>query len=208
MDAVLERTNTQTVIAYQEPKVNREPKPICWTREQYYRMAELGFFHGKRVELIKGEIIEMSPMKSAHATAVRLVVEILREIFATGFVVDSQLPMSFGKTDEPEPDVAVVAGTIRDYSNSHPKTAALVVEVSDTTLAFDRAKKASLYAENKIADYWILNLKDRCLEIYRRPKKDKKLGCVYTEIKILTEEDSVSPLAAPDAKIKVSDLLP
>jgi len=65
-----------------------------------------------------------------------------------------------------------------------------------------------LYAEKKISDYWVLNLKNRCLEIYRQPIKDKKLGFVYTEIKILTEKDTVSPLAAPAAKIKVADLLP
>jgi len=147
-------------------------------------------------------------MKSVHATAVRLAVEILKEIFAEGFVVDSQLPMSFGKADEPEPDVAVVTGTIRDFSGSHPKTAELLIEVSSTTLYYDRTKKASLYAENKIADYWIVNLKSRCLEIYRQPKKDKKLGYIYQEIKILSEDDRVSPLAAPDAKINVADLLP
>ena len=208
MDAVLERTKTQTVIAYEKPKTNGEPKTIRWTREQYYRMAELGFFRGKRVELIKGEIIEMSPMKSAHATAVSLAMAVLAESFGKDFVVRPQLPMSFSKTDEPEPDAAVVKGTIRDFTDSHPKTAALVVEVSETTLHYDRTKKASLYAENKIADYWILNLKNRCLEIYREPKKDKKLGFVYTEIKIITEDETVAPLAAPKAKIKVADLLP
>jgi Uma2 family endonuclease len=179
-----------------------------WTQKEYYQMAELGFFQGKRVELIKGEIIEMSPMKSAHATAVRLIVEILREIFAKGFVVDSQLPMSFGKADEPEPDIAVVKGSVRDFSSSHPKTAELLVEVSDSTLRYDRTVKVELYAQNKIQEYWILNLKKRCLEVYRQPKKDKKLGFIYKEIQILTEDDHVLPLAAPSAKIKIADLLP
>ena len=209
MSGVLERAKVQPVIGLEQPKANGgEPKTIRWTRNEYYRMAELGFFKGKRVELIKGEIIEMTPMKSAHATAVRLIVEVLRDIFAKGFVVDSQLPMNFGKADEPEPDVSVISGKVRDFSESHPKTAALIVEVSETTLHYDRTKKASLYAENKISDYWILNLKNRCLEVYRQPKKDKKLGCIYTENRIFTEDDEVSPLAAPEGKIKVSDLLP
>ncbi len=208
MDAVLEKANTRATIVYEKPPTNGEPKTIRWTREQYYRMAELGFFEGRRVELIKGEIIEMSPMKSAHATAVRLVVEMLRKVFASGFIVDSQLPMSFGKTDEPEPDVAVVKGEVRDFAHAHPKNAILLLEVSDTTLHYDRTKKASLYAENKIADYWILNLKNRCLEIYREPKRDKKIGFVFTEIKIITEDETIAPLAAPDSKIKVADLLP
>lgn len=208
MDAVLERTKIKPTIEFEKSKTNGEPKTVRWTCDQYYKMAELGFFRGKRVELIKGEIVVMSPMKSAHATAVRLMLEVLREIFTKGFIVDSQLPMSFAKTDEPEPDVAVVKGKARDYSEAHPKTAELIIEVSETTLNYDRTTKASLYAENKIADYWILNLKSRCLEIYRCPIRDKKLGFVYSEIKILTENDTASTLAKPDARIKVADLLP
>lgn len=179
-----------------------------WTRQDYYKMAELGFFRGKRVELIEGEIIEMSPMKTAHATAVRLIIDALKEVFASGFVIDSQLPMSFGKASEPEPDVAVVKGEIRDFVAAHPKTAALVVEVSDSTLRYDQTKKAGVYAKSKIREYWILNLQNRCLEVYRRPIQDKKLGFVYTEIQILTEKDSVAPLVKSESKIKVADLLP
>lgn len=188
--------------------VNGMPKTVRWTRNQYYRMAELGFFKGKRVELINGEIIEMSPMKSAHATAVRLFLDVLKNIFGNGFVVDSQLPLSLGKIDEPEPDIAVVKGKARDFSEFHPKTAELIVEVADSSLHFDRAKKASLYAENKINEYWILNLKDRCIEVYRRPIKDKNLGYIYTEIYVAGEDETVSPLVKPKAKIKVSDVLP
>lgn len=179
-----------------------------WTQKEYYQMAELGFFHGKRVELIEGEIIEMSPMKTAHATVLSLAVQVLTEIFSKKFIVRTQLPMSFSKTNEPEPDAAVIKGSVRDFSNSHPKTAELIIEVSDSTLRFDRTVKAGLYAQNKIQDYWILNLKKRCLEVYRQPKRDKKLGYIYTESRIFTEDDEVSPFAAPNAKIKVADLLP
>lgn len=206
MEAILERTKVKPVIEY--PIKNGSPRTIRWTRDRYYQMLDLGFFEGKRVELIKGEIIVMSPMKSAHATAIRLIVEVLRSVFGNGFVVDSQLPLSFGKTDEPEPDVAVVEGKVRNFSESHPKTAALLVEVSKTSLKFDRTTKAALYAENKIEDYWILNLEQRCLEVYRRPVKDKNLGFVYTEIRVIGENESVSPLAKPKAKIKVADILP
>ncbi len=187
---------------------NESVKVHLWTREQYYQMAELGFFHGKRVELIEGEIIEMSPMKSLHATALSLLIEVLGLSFSEGFVIRSQLPMSFSRATEPEPDAAVVKGIIRDYTAAHPKTAELIIEVSDSTLRYDRTKKLSLYAKNKIQEYWILNVKNRSLEVYRRPIRDKKLGFIYTEIKILTEKDSVSPLAAPAAKIKVADILP
>lgn len=187
---------------------NESVKVYRWTRDEYYQMAELGFFHGKRVELIEGEIIEMAPMKSLHATALSLLIEILGAIFIEEFIIRSQLPMNFSQANEPEPDVAIVTGTIRDYAAAHPKTAALVIEVSDSTLRYDRTKKMSLYAKNKIQEYWILNVKNRSLEVYRRPIRDKKLGFVYTEIQILTEKDSVAPLAKPDAKIKVADILP
>lgn len=183
-------------------------KVFKWTQKEYYQMAELGFFQGRRVELIEGEIIEMSPMNKPHATAVRKLLSILRTFFSAEYLIDSQLPMSFSKSSEPEPDVAVIKGKIEDFTKSHPKTAELIIEVSDSTLRFDRSAKASLYAQNKIQDYWILNLKDRTLEVYRQPKKDKKLGFIYTENRIFTEDDRVSPLAAPQAKIKIADILP
>ena len=187
---------------------NESVKVHLWTRENYYQMAELGFFHGKRVELIEGAIIEMSPMKSLHATALSLLIEVLGLSFSERFIIRSQLPMSFSQATEPEPDAAVVKGTIRDYTAAHPKTAELIIEVSDSTLRYDRTKKATLYAKNKIQEYWILNVKNRSLEVYRRPIRDKKLGFIYTEIQILTEKDSVVPLAKPDTKIKVADILP
>jgi Uma2 family endonuclease len=207
MEAILEKYAPPKIVV--EPvKQNGGPKPYRWTVKQYYQMADLGFFHGKQVQLIKGEIIRMSPMKTAHATSIQLVVALLSKLFAKGFAVRPQLPMSFSKIDEPEPDVAVVKGNIRDFGDSHPKTATLIVEISDTTLRFDRTTKAELYAENKIPDYWILNLKERQLEVYRRPVKVKSQGFTYSELLIVNETESISPLAKPKAKIKVSDMLP
>ncbi len=193
-----------------EEKITDEPQPIKWTQENYYRMAELGFFQGKRVELIEGEIIEMAPMKSLHATSVSLVSEVLRESFGKTFYVRNQLPLSFSKSSEPEPDVVIVKGSIRDFTDSHPKIADLVVEISDATLRYNRSRKMSLYAKYRIKDYWIVNINGKRLEIYRRPIKDETAfyGFSYAEISIFTETDVVSPLAAPDAKIKVADLLP
>jgi Uma2 family endonuclease len=185
-------------------------KKHLWNQKEYYQMAELGFFHGKRVELIEGEIIEMSPMNKAHATSVRKTLDCLRLVFKENYLIDSQLPVSFSKITEPEPDIAVIEGKIEDFVNSHPKTAALIIEISDATLSYDRNRKASLYAKNKIQDYWVVNLKDRRLEVYRRPIKDKNsfYGFGYAERLIFTDKETASPLAAPDAKIKVADLLP
>lgn len=208
MQSVLERDFSKPFVVTDHVKKNGVPKPFRWTVREYYQMAELGFFRGKRVELIRGEIVQMSPMKSPHATSIRLLETLLAKVFGEGFDVRSQLPMSLGNADEPEPDIAVVTGTIRDYADGHPKSAILLVEVSGSTLRFDREEKAELYAENSIGEYWIVNLKQRRLEVHRRPQKDKNRGFFYSEVAIVTEDESVSPLAKPKAKIKVADILP
>lgn len=179
------------------------PHPVRWTREQYYRMGKLGWFDGKRVELIDGEIVEMSPIGSAHATSVALVQAELQRVFTNDCHVRAQVPISILEASEPEPDVAVVSGGIRDYIQAHPKTALLVVEVSDATLSIDRTRKSLIYAQAGIPEYWIVNLKARQLEVRRNPTAKG-----YSSTQTLKETDEVSPLSAPDAKIKVADLLP
>jgi len=180
-----------------------EPKIVRWSQEQYHRMAEMDWFDGKRVELIEGEIVEMSPMKSAHWAAVVLADHALRPIFEPEYIVSIQLPISLGPTSEPEPDLAVIPGNVRDYVNKLPATAQLVIEVSDTTLAFDRATKAALYAKANIAEYWIINLVESVLEVRREP-----VANTYQSVQTLTKAQSVSPLGTPNVKIKVADLLP
>ena len=165
----------------------------------------------ERLELIEGEVIEkVTPQESPHATGVRLGDRALNRIFRNGYDVRTQLPLVFGPRNKPEPDVAVVTGAIRDYSHAHPTTAVLIIEVSDTTLRYDRATKASLYARAGIADYWILNLVDRILEVHREPAAmtDLPLGHGYRSITRYPPTDSVAPLAAPQNMIAVADLLP
>ena len=187
-----------------------EPRKIKWTKTEYHSMAELGFFEGKRTEFLEGEIIEMPTMNSPHATALELVYEVIRDVFGKTFAVRSQSPIDFGGEFEVVPDVFVIEGNARDFRDSHPTTANLIIEISDTTLSYDRNRKASLYAKFGIQDYWILNLKNRTLEVHRRPSEDDNLyyGFSYAEKLPFAETDKVSPLAAPDAKIKIADLLP
>lgn len=205
----------QTTTEIQTPEIplrnlyaeNESVKPYCWTKDEYYKLAELGFFIEKKVELIEGQIIEKSAKSSYYATALMLLAGILSDKVKGNQHIRNQSPMDFGNS-QPEPDIVIAKGNIRDYLEFHPKIAELVVKVSDTTLNYDRNKKASLYAENKIKDYWILNLNGRCLEVYRKPKKDKKLGFIYSERTIFTEDDVVSPLVNPKVKIKIADILP
>ncbi len=187
------------------------PQVRHWTRDEYIRMAEAGVFApGERVELIEGEIIAMTPQKSPHAASVRLVQETLRGLFGPGFDVRPQLPLSLGPDSEPEPDVAVVRGNPRDYVQEHPTTAVLVVEVADTTLDFDRGRKAGLYARAVIPEYWIVNLPDRTLEVYRDPGPlpDRPAEHGYRSVRRIGPADSVAPLASPAARVRVADLLP
>lgn len=181
-----------------------------WTREEYHRMAEIGLFRNQRVELIEGEIISMAAMNSSHRTVINLADDLLRSIFGAGYFVSVQCPLALGPASEPEPDIAVIAGNIRDYTNAHPTTAALIVEVAESSLAHDRRYKGSLYARAGILDYWIINLKRRRLEVRRRPQTDaaESFGYGYAEITLYGPNDTVSPLARPDALLQVRDLLP
>ncbi len=121
-----------------------------------------------------------------------------------------QIPLTLGGRSEPEPDVAVVSGGPRDYLVSHPTSALLVVEIADTTVRFDRRDEGSLYARAGVLDYWIVNLVAAQLAIYRDPGPDAtaRRGYAYSTRLIGRPGDEISPLARPDARIKVNDLLP
>lgn len=186
------------------------PQVHVWTRHEYHRMAELGFFEGRRVELIEGQVIDMAAMKSPHAVAVDLVDEALQVVFGAGYYIRQQKPFVISDISEPEPDVAVVRGTIRDYVKAHPTAATLIVEVADTSVSDDRTVKGSLYAKAGIADYWIVNLVNRQLEIYRQPIEDDEAayGWRYSQVTTYQLGQVVAPLAVPDRWIAVEDLLP
>jgi Uma2 family endonuclease len=185
--------------------------PLQWTVDEFQRAYDLGAFGvGVRVELLEGIIVEKQGQSVPHAWAICAMYETLRGVFTEGSDVRNQLPLILGPRSKPEPDLAVVVGSFNDYKRDHPTTAALVVEVSDTTLAMDRTTKASLYARGGIEDYWIVNLPDGVLEVHRQPAPmtGQPLGYHYRSIIRLTAADTLSPLARPDAVIAVANLLP
>lgn len=187
-----------------------EPVLRRWTREEFHRMADIGFFQGQRAELIEGEIMVLSPQKADHWTTTDRVADCLRQAFGTGFHVRMQGPLELGPHSEPEPDIAVVAGKREDFVKQHPRTALLVVEVSDSTLFSDRTRKASLYARAGIAEYWIVNLVDDQVEVRRGPRTDPAqiYGHGYQDLTILSRSDSVWPLALPNVAIPVGEFFP
>ena len=182
-----------------------------WTRVEYERLIDLGAFRpGERLELVGGALLVREPQGGPHATAVGLVEDALRQVFGTGWTVRTHGPIALDEDSEPEPDLAVVPGSRRDHSRSHPSHPVLIVEVAESSLAFDRGEKGSLYARAGIADYWILNLPDQVLEVYRDPvvAPHAQYGHRYAATITLGPRDAARPLAASTAAILVADLLP
>ncbi len=184
-------------------------QPRRWTREEYYRLGEAGFFDDERVELLNGEIWTLPPQKTPHFSAVEATAEALLAAFSTGFTARRHGPITLTDGTEPEPDVVIVPGTWRDYVEQHPTPSQvrLLVEVSDATLRKDRTTKAEDYARAGIADYWIVNLVHRQLEVFRDPLTRPE-GALYRTTQILLPGDSLAPLSAPDTLVAVADLLP
>ena len=174
------------------------------SRVEYDRAVEAGAFEpDAKLELIDGNLHAMTPEGTAHTTGMHLVADCLRQVFGSGFFVRIQNPLAVDEYSEPEPDVAVVTGTVRDYRDAHPTSALLVVEVSDESLHHDRTVKQRLYARARIPDYWILAIPDARLEVYRDPGEDG-----YRSVTKHAAGDSVAPLARSDARVAVDDLLP
>jgi Uma2 family endonuclease len=180
-------------------------------RDWFYRMVEMAGHDRLRVELIDGEVFEMPPQKNWHALGVSLTQDVLTALFGPNFWVRAQASLDLSPYSVPDPDIAVVPGSIRQWiQEENPTTALLIVEVSDTTLAYDRGRKASLYAASGIADYWILNLEDRQLEVHRQPQPDasQHFGHGYGQRIVLGPTDRIAPLALPGSEVTVGDLLP
>ena len=182
-----------------------------WSREQYEKMIATGIFPpGTRAELIDGEISSMTSQKRQHAAAIRAAEEALRVVFETGYDVQVQLPLALDPSSEPEPDLSVIQGSWRDYRDAHPSSAVLVIEIADTSLDYDRDCKGSLYARSRIQDYWIVNLTDRCVEIYRDPTPSTGAHCgwIYRTSQYYASGQNLAPLAVPSRSIAVDDFLP
>ena len=179
-------------------------------RVEYERLVDLGMFSGERLELLDGLLVVREPQGSSHAAIVSQIGRVLTDAFGSGWHVRLHSPLALDAESEPEPDVAVVAGTPRDYLEAHPAMAALVVEVADSSLRLDRHFKGGLYSRAGLPDYWIVNLVEAVVEVHRRP--DSPAGAPhdsgYRSVEILRPPAVVMPLAAPDRPIHVADLLP
>jgi Uma2 family endonuclease len=188
-------------------------RPYHWTLEDYEQLIALGLLEGKHVELIQGEILTMAPMGEAHALTIMQLNYALLPHFnpGTGFHLRIQMPLALPALScEPEPDIAIVALATPTNEANRPTSASLLVEMAESSLAYDRGRKGPLYAAAGIRDYWLVNLPEHCFEVYRQPGPDVTSfsGWRYQELLRLREDDQVAPLVAHEVMIAVDALLP
>ena len=177
-----------------------------WRRAEYDRLVELGMFVGERLELLDGLLVVGEPQGSFHVVTVMHVGQVLTSAFGAGWHARLQAPLALDDDSEPEPDVAMVVGVVRDYVAAHPSTAALVVEVAESSLRLDRRFKAEIYARAGLLEYWIVNLVDRTLEVHREPGVDAAGEARYRSITVLRPPAAVTLIGAPHATIPIADL--
>jgi len=176
-----------------------------FTVEEFYKMADAGIFtEDDRVELIDGEIIEMSPLGVRHAGCLIAATHVFTAVFGGRAVVSVQGPLRLSNYTEPEPDIVLLKPRKDFYRGKRAKAedALLVLEVADTTLCYDRELKLPRYAAAGLPEVWIENLQDDQLLVYRNPA-----GTSYEICLTLKREDSISVQTLPDVVFKVVDLL-
>jgi Uma2 family endonuclease len=182
-----------------------------FTIEDYHRLTELGFFQeDDRVELIRGEMIEMAAKGMLHATVNRRLARELANIIGKGATLQGQDPILLSNYSEPEPDVVILKNKEDDYLSSHPHTEdiLLLIEISDSSLDYDQTTKLSVYAENNITNYWIFNLVDLCLEYYSEPYQKLQGEFGYRNKSICLPNESVTLPYFPDLTLDLTKVFP
>jgi len=177
------------------------PKRL-FTVDEYYEMARVGILKpDERVELLDGEIVPMNAIGSLHAWCVTRLNEIFTPL--TGRIrVRSQNPLRLGLRAEPEPDITIIRPDALEDRHPGPADALLVIEVSDSSITKDRGRKRRMYARAGIPDYWIVDLRSDCIEVYREPSPRG-----YRSVTLLGRGDRIAPLFAPELLIDVSAIL-
>jgi Uma2 family endonuclease len=188
-----------------------EPRRRRWTRVEYERLIDLGIVApDEHLELLDGVLVVREPQGSRHAAAIRKVLAALRAALGDAWQLDSQLPLALDEASQPEPDVSVVPRDPHAYRDAHPSRAVLVVEIAETSYRTDRDDKFSLYARAGIAECWLVDVVDGAVEVHRDPETSAVAlyGWRYGRVETLRPPALIRPLVAPDAPIRVADLLP
>ncbi len=181
----------------------REVTRRRFTVHEYHRMGEVGILHeDDRIELIDGELIEMTAIGTRHFTCVNRLTHLLVGSVGEDIIVSIQNPVRLNEYSEPQPDVALIRA--RDYRESlpTPDDVLLLIEVSDTTLAYDRGLKLSRYAQSGIPEVWIVDLKGGRIEHHTSPSGD-----LYRHVKLVRRGETIDSAALPDTDVRVADVL-
>jgi Uma2 family endonuclease len=181
--------------------VKRRP----FTTEEYHRLLQAGILReDDRVELIEGEILEMSPIGSRHAAAVKRLNHLFHELLKGKALLGVQDPVRLGPYSEPQPDLTLLRPRPDFYRESHPgpEDVLFLVEVMDTSQAYDREVKLPLYAKAGIPEVWLVDLEAHRLEVYRKPTPEG-----FAEAQVLGPEETVAPLHFPEARLPVALIL-
>ena len=169
-------------------------------RAEYDALVAIGAFQDERIELLNGALVPMSPIGPPHSSAVQKLLELLLPALLGRATVRAQSPFAAHELSEPEPDIAVVPQG--DYAIAHPSQAYLVIEVADSSLAADRDAKLQVYALSGVPEYWIVNLRERCIEVHTTPA-----GRAYTATTRVEHSQGVRLLHFPDVEVRVSDVI-
>ncbi|MCL4804339.1 MAG: Uma2 family endonuclease [Anaerolineae bacterium] len=193
--------DTELVATLTEAEVTRRR----FTVTELLHLSKIGFLgNDERVELIRGEIVEMSPINVAHASTVSRLVSLLFRSFGDRVILSVQNPVQLDDETLLQPDIAVLKPQDDYYSRRHPDPEAvlLLIEVSDTTLLYDRRVKRKLYGAAGIIEYWIVDLPNRRIEVYTKPRQDG-----YRIVTQYAPGETISPLAFPDVALNVDEVL-
>ena len=189
-----------------EPPAVARRTPKRWTKAEFNAAVDRGWFAGSRIYLYRGELIEMPAMGALHVRGTSRANVWLVRTFDPAYVVRCQGPFELPDESMPQPEF-VVCTPEQDARLPHPNAAVLVIEVSDSSVELDR-EAADDYAAAGVPDYWIDNVRDRQVEVYRDPRPDpaSPTGVRYASVRVYAAGESVAPLARPDAAVAVSAL--
>ncbi len=173
--------------------------PKSWTTAEYHRLIEIGVLSSEdKIELLDGQIVEMSPAGNYHAACIEFLGDELKRLLSKAFMIRRQNPILLTNNSEPEPDLAIVNYRKDYYAHAHPGPAdiLLLIEVADTSLAKDRHIKSTLYAEANIPEYWIMNTEEDLLEQFLYPENGR-----YKQQRIYTKEELLESPLLPTLEI-------
>jgi Uma2 family endonuclease len=179
--------------------------PRRFTAAEYHQMIEAGVFRAdERLELIDGEVVQMSPIGDRHAACVRRLTALVGQLFASRAIVDVQNPVAIGAAYVPQPDLALLRPVPDFYASGTPTAADcfLIIEVADSSADTDRQVKIPRYARGGVADLWLVDLEREVVFVYRDP-----IGDSYQHLQVLRRGEGISPVAFPGTCVLVESIL-